>query len=156
MCIRDSQYSTKQLILAFFGVILLNDHMWFAVEIMLLYVVFFLLFSYVPSKKLRFLFMGLFVTILIIVSLLLGHNMNSGIQMNWLQGEWWYNTTLLFYLGMLFAETKEQILPFVKKHYISLVLVFTVLFFLFWKLTGYMLQNHGYWTETKDSMGYLE
>lgn len=151
-----NQYSTKQLILAFFGVILLNDHMWFAVEIMLLYVVFFLLFTYVPSKKLRFLFMGLFVTILIIVSFLLGHNMNSGIQMNWLQGEWWYNTTLLFYLGMLFAETKEQILPFVKKHYISLVFVFTVLFLLFWKLTGYMLQNHGYWTETKDSMGYLD
>ena len=151
-----NRYTTRQLILAFFGVILLNDHMWFAVEIMLLYIAFFLIFSYIESEKLRYVLMGIFVTVLIAAGFLLGHNMNSAVQMNWLQGEWWYNTTFLFYLGMLFARGQKTIVPFMKKHFVALAICFGTAFLLLWKLTGYMLANHGYWTEIGGNMGYTD
>lgn len=44
--LRGMQFSTPELIASFFGVLLMNSQMWFAVEIMLLYIVFFLLFTY--------------------------------------------------------------------------------------------------------------
>ena len=150
------KFQMNELILAFFGVILLNDHMWFAVEIMLLYLVFYFVFRYIKGEKRKYFLIGLFIIALMTFSFLRGHNLESSIQMNWYQGEWWYNTTPLFFLGMLLGKNRNRFLTFAQKHYIPLITISLIGFVGFWHATSYMLQHHGYWTETAFSKGYAD
>lgn len=150
-----NRFTTRDLVLAFFGLILLNDNMWFAVEIMILYLIFYLVYTHVQSKKARLGCMGALVLLMICISFLLGHK-SANIQVNWFHGEWWYNTTFLFFLGILFASYKKNLVSLAKKYYWALVAVLIPAFLLFWKLTDYMLKNHGYWTETATQMGYWD
>lgn len=149
-----NQFTIKQLIQAFFGIILLNNHMWFAVEILLLYLAFFVIFRYVNKEKYKYIFMGLVVIALIVFSFLLGHDIDNVIQMNWFHGEWWYNTTLLFFLGMLLAKNRISLIGFAQKHYKTLIVIFLTVFIVLWNATEYMLEYHGYWTETPFDQGY--
>lgn len=151
-----NRFTMKQLILAFFGVILLNDHMWFAVEIMLLYLAFYIIFRYVRSEKAKYISMLLIIISIITISFLLGHDIYSEIQMNWFHGEWWYNTTFLFFLGMLLAKYRKKLFSFAQKYYKRLLAVTTLAFLALWNATDYMLFYHGYWTETEISMGYAD
>lgn len=152
-----NRFTMKELLLAFFGLILINSHMWFAVEIMLLYLAFYIIFRYVRREKFKYLSMTLVVITMIIISFLLGHDFTeTGVQMSWFHGEWWYNTTLLFLLGMLFAKHREKLVAFAQKYYKQLLLSFSALFIFLWFATEYMLYHHGYWTETEVSHGYLD
>lgn len=148
------RFTLKQLVGAFFGVVLLNDHMWFAVEIMFLYMLFYFLFRYVKSEKARFIIMGSVILLLMTVSFFLGHNLGEMEQASWLKGEWWYNTTPLFFLGMLGGRFRENIGKFARKWYKILLPVSIAGFLGFYCLTMYMLSNYGYWTETEESMAY--
>ncbi len=152
-----NRFTMKELLLAFCGVILLNSHMWFAVEIMLLYLAFYIIFRYVRSEKLKYVSMCIFVLCLITVSFLLGHDLSKdGKQINWFHGEWWYNTTLLFLLGMFLAKFRQSLIPFAQKHYKWLLTGFAAAFLLLWQATDYMLLHYGYWTDTLFSKGYLD
>ena len=152
-----NRFNMKQLLLAFCGVILLNSHMWFAVEIMLLYLAFYIIFRYVRSEKLKYVSMCIFVLCLIAVSFLLGHDLHEdGRQINWFHGEWWYNTTPLFLLGMFIAKFRKSLIPFAQKHYKWLLTCFAAAFLMLWQATDYMLLHYGYWTDTDFSKGYLD
>ena len=152
-----NRFSMKELLLAFFGVILLNGHMWFAVEIMLLYLAFYIIFRFVGRENLKYAAMGTVVLAAITISFLLGHDYNeTGIQVNWFHGEWWYNTTFLFFLGMLLAKHRERVLPFAQRCYKRLLAGSAVAFILLWNATEYMLLHYGYWTETEFSKGYAD
>lgn len=152
-----NRFTMKELLLAFFGVILLNSHMWFAVEIMLIYLAFYIIFRYLRTEKAKYISMTIVVLGMIIISFFLGHDLNdNGQQMNWFHGEWWYNTTLLFLLGMLFAKFRKKLIPFAQKHYKCLLAGTSVIFLILWQGTEYMLMNYGYWTETDFSKGYLD
>lgn len=151
-----NRFTMKELILAFFGVILLNSHMWFAVEIMLLYLAFYLIFRYVRSEKAKYISMLFLIIAVITVSFLLGHDIYSETQMNWFHGEWWYNTTLLFFLGMLLAKYRNRLFSFAKKYYKQLLTGTAPIFLALWFANEYMLLYHGYWTETEVSMGYAD
>lgn len=152
-----NRFTMKELLLAFLGVILLNGHMWFAVEIMLLYLAFFVTFRYLRNEKTKYITMTVIIFGMITVSFLLGHDLNdTGQQISWFHGEWWYNTTLLFLLGMSFAKFRKKLIPFAQKHYKPLLIGSGVTFFALWQGTEYMLLHHGYWTETEFSKGYLD
>ncbi len=50
----------------------------------------------------------------------------------WMRGEWWYNSAILFPLGLLFAKHEEKITRFLKKGYwFWLLLSFAAIFLLF-------------------------
>nr|MBQ8253046.1 acyltransferase [Lachnospiraceae bacterium] len=152
-----NRLTMKELLLAFLGFILLNDHMWFAVEIMLLYLAFFVTFRYLRSEKTKYITMTVIVLGMITVSFLLGHDLNdAGTQMSWFHGEWWYNTTPLFLLGMLLAKFRRTLIPFAQKYYNRLLIGFAAIFLVLWQGTEYMLIHHGYWTETEFSRGYFD
>ena len=132
------------------GFILLNTHMWYIVEIILFYLVFYLIYRFVKKRKTAFLLMTAFLILFTIGSLLLCHGKF------WFQGEWWYNSSLIFALGILFGECQEKYFAMIKKHY-RLYMVVSVLFFaFFYRTTLYMLSNHGYWTENALSHGYAD
>lgn len=112
--LRGMQFSTPELIASFFGVLLTNSQMWFAVEIMLLYIVFFLLFTYVKKEKVCIMTI---VALTAMITLIGMQNTRPFCLSNWFWGEWWFNTSFMFLFGMIMAHSEEKIIAFVKKRY---------------------------------------
>ena len=89
-------------ICSFFGIFLVNNQMWFAVEIMLLYIAFRIVFAKVRKPLTGILIMTGVVIVMMVIGILSGHS-DSQIMSYWFKGEWWYNTILMFPLGMFYA-----------------------------------------------------
>lgn len=127
---------------------LLNPHMWYIVEIAILYLLFFLAFRLIKNHTIALSLLFFCVLVMVAGSLLLGHG-NA-----WFQGEWWYNTSLLFPFGIWFSMHREKITDIMKHYYILLMPVTLILFIGFYKATAYMLEHYGYWSETALDPGY--
>lgn len=144
-----TKYTSRDLLTAFFGLKLLNSQMWFAVEIMILYLIFFLAFRFLSKRNEKIGYLVIAVTILCIITagIFLGHDYNALGTNTWFRGEWWYNTTPLFLLGMLFSRFYSPITAFCKKQYRWLfpLLCFATIIML--HISNAMLQRYGYWTE---------
>lgn len=138
-----SRFRISELIAAFFGVLLLNSQMWFAVEIMCLYLIFYLLFSHVKDEKCS---IAIIVLIIVGMSALTMLNCRSYELSNWYWGEWWYNTTMLFPIGMIVAEKKDLLRSLAVKHYRILLMISFVGFTIFRLLSNRELHLRGYWT----------
>jgi len=138
----------KQLLLWFSGINLINPHMWYIVEIVILYVLFFLLFRFIKNQKICIALLFIAVGLMITYSLLLCHG--DGLFM----GEWWYNTTLLFPIGILFSYQKDNVTYLLKYRYKIILPITIVGFYVFYKLTKYVLINFSYWSETATDKGY--
>lgn len=141
--LRGMQFSTPELIASFFGVLLMNSQMWFAVEIMLLYIVFFLLFTYVKEEKICVVIIAALTALITVTGML---NTQPFHLSNWFWGEWWYNTTPLFVVGMLAAMAKDRLNEFVKKHYCFALSGSVAGLVIFKVISDRVLQTHGYWT----------
>lgn len=101
---------------------LLNTNMWYIVEIAFLYLAFYLIFRFVKNETAGLWLMGLFITAIVIASILIGHGPECESD-KWLQGEWWFNTTYMFLIGMIVAKQEEKVVAFAKKHYPVLLIV---------------------------------
>ncbi|MGN0346712.1 MAG: acyltransferase family protein [Lachnospiraceae bacterium] len=123
------------------GIRLVNDHMWYIVEICLLYFLFWICLSKIKNEKVALSVLGVLIALLVVGSLCLGHGSN------WFQGEWWYNTTFVFYLGILFAGFGNRMLPWLKKHYKTVLVCSVIIFAVLYQGTAEMLEHVGYWTE---------
>lgn len=149
--LNGAKYTSKELVSFLSGWILLNTHMWYIVEIAVLYLAFYLINRFVQNKSIVIGLMAIFVILLMIGSVLLGHGKY------WFQGEWWYNTSFLFVIGMMIANWEQQIICFVKKWYYLVLLVVLGIFIALYKATEYMLQVHSYWSEVPGvTMGYSD
>lgn len=137
----------------FFGIILINTNTWFLVEIMILYLAFYLIFRFIKKTNRAMATMGIFVVILITISFLLGHD-NSENGGHWFMGEWWYNTTIFFWVGMLIAQYQKKIVAFFKKRYKWLVLISVVMFLATFVLEELIIRNFGYYQEWEGHPGY--
>lgn len=135
------------------GIRLINTNTWFLVEILLLYLAFYLTHHFIkkPCKAMGVL--SAFVGILMLVSLLLCHD-NSEKGGRWFMGEWWYNTTIFFLVGMYTARYYTKIIAFFKKHYKWLLPVSVVAFFLMFDLEEVVLRSFGYYKEWEGHPGY--
>lgn len=138
------------------GAILMNSQMWYIVEILILYLLFYLVFRLIRNRNAACAVYFILTLILIGFSLRLGHDTTTPTQGLWFHGEWWYNTTLLMPAGILFAKWEKQILGFIRKFY-GIVLIVSVLMTAFlYKETMFMIQNKGYWYEWDGYAGYKE
>lgn len=90
-----ASYETTEFISYLTGWKLINSHMWYIVEIFLLYIIFFVIFRLIKNRGVALTMMSILVVLLTVGSLLLGHGDY------WFQGEWWFNTSFLFVIGML-------------------------------------------------------
>ena len=113
---------TEDMIAFLTGWRLINTQMWYMVEIIFLYVAFFFIFKYVKNTTAGIWLMGLFIAVMVSVSILLGHG-PMGNSDKWFHGEWWFNTPHMFLIGMIFSEKEEKIVAFVKKYYVILLLL---------------------------------
>jgi len=135
-----------EVILSFFGIFLVNNEMWFAVEIMILYVVFRIVFAKVKKPLTGILIMTGAVLIMMTVGLFTVHS-RANVMSYWFQGEWWYNTILMFPAGMLYAYYEERINKVIKKAFASIMIASSILFILMDHIHRNLIFNNIYWTE---------
>lgn len=138
------------------GWTLMNTQMWYVVEIFILYLLFYLTFKLVKKDGAACCVYGLLVIAMTIGSLFLGHDKTTVSGGAWFHGEWWYNATLLLWIGMLFAKFEKKILTFCRKYYSFLLVIFGVLTCFFYGKTMTALQTKGYWYEWEGYPGYAE
>lgn len=154
-CINGQSFSIPHLISTLTGWILINSHMWYIVEIAILYLAFYIIYSLVKNRKTATIIMSIFVVVMIIGSLLLGHGKDLSSKY-WFMGEWWYNTTICFVLGIVLSQNEEKIGEFARKFYVILLPLFAALTIAFSYLTSYALNTWSYWNEYPGHPGYKE
>lgn len=118
----------------------------------MLYIVFFLLFRYVKNEKARYIGISAFVLAYCAGVLFMGHGDGSTL----FQGEWWFNATPSFILGVFWARFEKPVFSFAKKHYAWLTPLAAVLTVGGWFLNRYALSNISYWNEYPGYPGYKE
>ena len=139
-------------ITSFFGLTLINSNAWFVVELLLLYIAFFICFRYARSEKTAIICLTGFTVFMVVGSLLLGHY-NSPVR-HWFRGEWWYNTTLIFILGILVAKYESRVKAFLMKGYRFILPALAVLFAGWYLLEEFILSRFGYYQEWEGHPGY--
>ena len=142
------RYDTVKLISAFFGIQLLNDQMWFAVVLIILYVLFWLVFKHVKNRKAAMALYLMLILIIMMGSMFQGHIPRQQIVTNWFYGEWWYNTMPCFFLGMLYATSAEAVNKIIDKLWWAIVPVFAAVMVICYRYTHIRLYYGGYWTDT--------
>lgn len=134
-----------------FGIYLINSNGWFIIEIFFLYLAFYILFRFLKNKDVALAVLCLFAFALIIWTKSRGHEdpvLNS--KFNWFMGEWWYNSTVAFVMGLMFARFKEKITSFLKKKYTPLLIVTTILFAAFFVVEEAVRIRFGYYNPSDE------
>ncbi len=105
------------------GVRLINPQSWYIIVIALFYLVFFLCFHLIrkPSVSLA----GLLIFQLAFPT----YCMVRGPGIELFQGDWWFNSSSLFLVGVILARYEERIMAISRKSYLSLLTLSTLLFF---------------------------
>jgi membrane-bound acyltransferase YfiQ involved in biofilm formation len=142
--------SLKQIILNVTGIQLINPQAWYIVAIVLLYIAFYFIFKYIKNEKIAFVSMAVFIACYIIFGIILRHGPW------WLQGEWWYNTCFLFYVGMLIARLEKGLIVIVKKYYAIILPVAIVAFVVMYRVSNYTIGKFSYYAQTETASGYPE
>ena len=142
--------SLKQIILNVTGIQLINPQAWYIVAIVLLYIAFYFIFKYIKNEKIAFVSMAVFIACYIIFGIILRHGPW------WLQGEWWYNTCFLFYIGMLIARFEKGLIVIVKKYYAIILPVTIVAFVVMYRVSNYTIGKFSYYAQTETASGYPE
>lgn len=120
---------------------LLNSHMWYVVEITILYLAFYFIFRLIKKESVAMLAMTVFTVAMIAGSACLNHGDN------WFMGEWWFNSTFLFLVGMYVARSEEKLVSFAKRFYVLLLVIFAGAAAGFYVLTDYVLNEYSYYAE---------
>ncbi len=142
--------SLMQIILNVTGIQLINPQAWYIVAVVLLYIAFYFIFKYIKNEKIAFVSMAVFIACYIIVGIILRHGPW------WLQGEWWYNTCFLFYIGMLIARFEKGLIVIVKKYYAIILPVDIATFVVMYRVSNYTIGKFSYYAQTETASGYPE
>ena len=150
------QFEEGELLPYLTGWTLMNTQMWYIVEIFFLYILFYLTFKLVKKDGAACLIYGFFVIAMTAGSLFLGHDNKTVSGGAWFHGEWWYNATLLIWIGILFAKFEKPVLTFCRKYYAFILVIAGILTCFFYGKTMLALQTKGYWYEWDGYPGYTE
>ncbi|MBO4579087.1 MAG: acyltransferase family protein [Clostridiales bacterium] len=151
----NKSFGFGEVILSFFGIFLVNNEMWFAVEIMILYVVFRLVFAKIKKPLTGIIIMTCVVLVMMTVGLFSGHS-NNDVMSYWFKGEWWYNTVFMFPIGMLYAYKEDRINKVIKKAFVSILIASSILFILMDHIHKNLISMSIYWTENYKSTHILD
>lgn len=121
-----TNFRLTELVGSFFGFFLVNIEMWFAVEIMILYLAFRIVFAKVKKPLTGIFIMSAVVVAMMTAGILSGHPETMTMSY-WFKGEWWYNTVFMFPLGMIYAYKEERINTFIRKAFGSLLVLTAIL-----------------------------
>lgn len=134
------------------GVRLFHADAWYIAAIVLFYCAFYFSFRFIKKDWIRYLMMFLLMIVYIIIGVNAGHGDGS----YWLQGEWWYNTVMLLFVGMLWARLEDVLLPLIWKIYYPLLVITVAGFYVMWRWNLKTLSLYGYWCEYRGGSGIPE
>ncbi len=132
------------LVLDVLGISLYNSFGWFIIEIVILYLLFYFLFKKIKNSDIALILLCIAVVLIILMGFFRGHDPNYD-KSHWFQGEWWYNSTIAFAAGMLYARFKSSLDDFFKKHYKVCTVISAILFAITMQLSVYALWYLGYY-----------
>ncbi len=128
------------------GLSLINGNGWFVIEIVLLYLIFYLTFRFLKNKDLALILVCLSVIIIIAVSFSRGHDFENG-DTRWFVGEWWYNSTIAFAFGMIYGRFKDSWNAIFDKYYGVVTTLAGIFFILTFSQSIYVNTVRGYYHE---------
>ncbi len=138
--------SASEIACAIAGVTLINGNGWYIIEIVFFYIIFHVLFRFVKNRKLATALLCIATVCIIVYGFLQGHN-TGGTQPRWFEGEWWYNSTITFAFGVLFAGMKDKFSAFCVKHYKLMLALFAVLTIVSVRISVFAQKHLGYYHE---------
>lgn len=142
----DFLYVIKQIV----GIELLDGNAWFIVEIIVLYVLFAAFFSLIKNKDVALVLLILATIGIMAFAFFRGHDYDD-YKETYFMGEWWFNSTITFAFGLLYARFKNGIEGFFRKHYKGMVIAFALLSVII-TLAGIIVNNvFGYYHEMLSS-----
>ena len=94
------------------GLHMANTNAWYVIVIPFFYLAFWAAFRFCRREGFAILWVFLFTLGYTVVGALIDHQDDW-----WMRGEWWYNSILLFPLGLLFGKFEEKITRVAKKGY---------------------------------------
>lgn len=159
--------SVFQWITGIMGLTMLNEYAWYPVVLTLLYLAFYFIFKYIKNRKICFALMFAVIFLQGVFFCFNGHFAWWAGKQNWwlvpgafqkarwwmqqkifwLSGEWWVNSSIAFFIGMLFASYEKSIRNLFKKLYWLKLVCCILLFIAFHMLAGLLQWKFGYWTE---------
>ncbi|MBO4496506.1 MAG: acyltransferase [Clostridiales bacterium] len=145
-CICGTKYSILKLVYTLSGWSLINGHMWYIVEIAILYLAFFIIFKLIKNRTAATIVMTIFVLLMMGGSLYLCHGEDFSCSY-WFMGEWWYNSSLLFIVGMIVSKHQDGLRKIARKGYIVLLPLFGILTGVLGRITKTFLEKYSYWSE---------
>ncbi|MBE7069794.1 MAG: acyltransferase [Ruminococcaceae bacterium] len=145
-CIGGMKFTPVQLVGVLSGWFLINQHMWYIVEIAILYLAFYIIYRLIKNRTAATVVMGIFVIAMMAGSLVLCHGKDMSAS-GWFQGEWWYNSSFLFVIGIIVSKHSEGLRRIARRGYIIWLLVLAALLVLLGPQTVYMLRRYSYWSE---------
>ena len=129
-----------------FGLALINSNGWFIVEIVIIYLLFYAFFSLIKNKDIALTLLSISIILIIIYSFTQGHDV-EGDKSHWFRGEWWYNSTITFIFGMLYARFKATLDRFLFRHYKLKITIFAILSVVAIYASVFVLNRYGYYGE---------
>ena len=126
------------------GLSLINSHGWYIIEIVCLYLIFYLLFRLISSQDLALILLSIAAGLLIWYSFLQGHA-PDGSKARWFRGEWWYNSTAAFIPGLWYARFRDKVNIFFRRYSLVLLPVFGVAFLTSFQAAVRAVRIYGYY-----------
>lgn len=87
-----------------------NSYSWYIYTILICYLAFYLAFRYCKNEKVA-------LGVIFVVILLYIFHCDW-----WMFGDWWYNTVILFMVGLLFAKNETALVSLMKKRYVPFLI----------------------------------
>lgn len=134
------------------GLELINGNGWYIVEIFFLYVFFYVIFRIIRQKDVAIILLCIVTLGIMMIGYRSGHDLQS-LAKHWFRGEWWYNATITFMVGMLYARFRRPIEEFIHRHYRILIVLIPVLFIVSFGIEEKILARYGYYISVSLAKG---
>ena len=112
------------------GPVMFNGYAWFVYTLLIFYIFFYFAYRYCKSEKAA--------TVFVLIGVV-GYILFCDW---WMYGTWWYNSALLFAVGILFARHETTLIQNMRKYYgiyLPIAFIATCLFFFTGECTGYVI-----------------
>ena len=130
------------------GLHMANFNAWYVVVIPFFYLVFWAAFRFCKREGTAIAWVFLFTLAYTAAGAMIDHQDDW-----WMRGEWWYNSIILFPLGLLFGKFEKQVTGFFKKGYWFWLLFFFAGIFLVFRQSEWLVNGPwGYYGEWGDRL----
>lgn len=130
------------------GLHMANKYAWYAVAIPFFYLAFWAAFRYCKREGVAIACVALFTLGYTVLGACIDQQSDW-----WMRGEWWYNSIMLFPLGLLFGRYEKQVTAFFKRgHWFWLLLAFAATILLFKQSEWVNEHAWGYYNAWDDPM----